>query len=235
MYTFGTIHIVNKIMERVDSMAVTLKESDFRKVDHNTKKELMENCWRQASGEELNVFKTFYTASHSHRKVARVFRVLFTIMLLVSVAEWMFEMLCKNDPSFDPLPMIVSTIISLFLLFLNEIIYRMNIGKAVLRIADHVYVTAALAYNYADNKVQVMVNRKKLAFTHYQYGQAVSPTDYVYDENNQKIGFHVLLYVVLIDGRCENKVVMGSEEYEIYLTHFHQKSKHGDGVISAKA
>ena len=85
-------------------MAGIFEDIQFQKTDLNTVKELKEDCWRKAQGEDLEAFLGFYLK----KKPARSWQIAAWAALfvfLISAGELGFERLCKNDPSYNPVPM----------------------------------------------------------------------------------------------------------------------------------
>lgn len=199
---------------------------DVRKVDTNTRKEMDEPGWRKLDSEESKVYATYYLYNGIPQKRYIFLRVVALLILFVSVGELLFEQLCREDPSFNPLPMWGGIIFGVILLLLNECILLLTRRSAFQDIRDNVYVVDAMAYNYVDNKVQIMVNHKKLAFDKYVFRQVVSPMDYEYDEHGKKNGFYVRMFLILKDGRCMRKDVLGSEEYQYYNNKYQKMKKH---------
>ena len=81
-------------------MAGIFEDIQFQKTDLNTVKELKEDCWRKAQGEDLEAFLGFYLK----KKPARSWQIAAWAALfvfLISAGELGFERLCKNDPSYN--------------------------------------------------------------------------------------------------------------------------------------
>lgn len=211
------------------------KGLNIRKVDLNTGKELEEVGWRKAVGEERQAFLGYYLFGRSIKKSIPVFRGIFVLIFMISLGELLFELLCKGDPSYNPAPMVICIVASVLLLGLNFVIHKLDIKKTMQRIGDCIYVTDAIAYDAGEDKVQLMLNGKKLTFDKYIFKEAVSPTDYVYDESYKKTGFRVLYYIVIADGLCETKVVLGTQGYSYYLGKYKHLEKRDKSMISASA
>lgn len=100
-------------------MAGIFEDIQFQKTDLNTVKELKEDCWRKAQGEDLEAFLGFYLK----KKPARSWQIAAWAALfvfLISAGELGFERLCKNDPSYNPVPMTIGVIAGgLLYLFLH--------------------------------------------------------------------------------------------------------------------
>ena len=91
-------------------MAGIFEDIQFQKTDLNTVKELKEDCWRKAQGEDLEAFLGFYLK----KKPARSWQIAAWAALfvfLISAGELGFERLCKNDPSYNPVPMTIGVIV----------------------------------------------------------------------------------------------------------------------------
>lgn len=208
-------------------MSSVFHDMNFQKTDLNTVRELKEDCWRKARDEELQAFLGFYIMKKGPAKGIKAGIVGVGLILLVLTGELIFEMICKNDPSYNPVPieigMIATVLMLLFLACIRELVVR----KAVLGLKDCVYVTDAIAYGKSASKVQVMVNGKRIAFDQYQFDEAVSPMDNVYQEDGTYIGFRVLLYVVIENNSCSMKAILGSQAYR----HFTEQYKHSERIM----
>jgi hypothetical protein len=197
--------------------------------------EMEEPTWRKAEGEERDAFLGYYLSAHVVKKSINVFRVIFGLIFFISLGELVFERLCKNDPSYNPTPMYICILASIFILIINEVICRLVIRRTQKSIENNIYVTDAIAYPAGTNKVAVMINHKKIAFDTYDFKETVSPTDDVYDENSNKIGFRVRLYLVLYNGAVETKKILGDHGYNYYMSKFQKNDKQDKHPVSAKA
>ena len=143
-------------------MAGIFEDIQFQKTDLNTVKELKEDCWRKAQGEDLEAFLGFYLK----KKPARSWQIAAWAALfvfLISAGELGFERLCKNDPSYNPVPMTIGVIAGGLLYLFFACMRQIQSRRELLRIKSSVYVTDAIAYGGGGN-VQVMVNHKRIAF-----------------------------------------------------------------------
>ena len=53
-------------MQESEAMAGIFEDIQFQKTDLNTVKELKEDCWRKAQGEDLEAFLGFYLKKNPH-------------------------------------------------------------------------------------------------------------------------------------------------------------------------
>lgn len=195
---------------------------NFQKTDLNTKKELEEDCWRKAENEDLHAFLGFYIDKKGSSGGINATIIITAIIFFVLVAEFLFELLLRSDPSYNPIPIVVAMIAVILILLFLMCMRELSLRKMVQNLNGCVYVTEAVAYGMAGNKVQVMVNKKRLAFDEYTFDETVSPTDYIFDEDGRSLGFRVSLYVVIQNNSCVMKAVLGSHGYR----HFAEKYRH---------
>lgn len=208
-------------------MSSVFHDMNFQKTDLNTIRELKEDCWRKAQDEELQAFLGFYIMKKSPAKGLKVGIVGTGLLFLVLTGELIFEMICKSDPSYNPVPIAAGMITAVLVFLLLACIRELAVRKTVLRLKDSVYVTDAIAYGKSGDKVQVMVNGKRIAFDQYQFDEAVSPMDTIYQEDGMYLGFRVLLYVVIENHSCSMKAVLGSRGYR----HFTEQYKHSERIM----
>lgn len=208
------------------------KEMNIRKMDSNTRKELERDTWRKAQGEEKAAFLGYYLTKGIKITGHNVIRAFLIILFFILLGELGFEMLLKEDSSFNPLPIIICIVLCLLFLLISEALHKVNIKRHIQEIKDNIFVSNALAYYSGQDMVQVMIDGEKLAFDKYSFNETVSPTEYVYDDNNHLKGFRVLLYVVIQDGVVK-KSVLGNSAYYYYLEKYKNIEKHDDFIVSA--
>lgn len=201
-------------------MSSIFHDINFQKTDLNTRKELEEDCWRKAENEELQAFLGFYIEKNGRRGGVSVVIVITALIFFVLAGELFFELMFRSDSSYNPLPIAAAIIMDMLLLLFLLCIRELSLRKNVKALENCIYVTDAIAYGKSDNKVQVMVNKKKIAFDEYKFEEAVSPTDYVYQEGGSCLGFRVLLYAVIQNKSCVMKAVLGSYGYRHFAERF---------------
>lgn len=195
-------------------MAGIFQDTDFQKTNLNTVKELKEDVWRKAEAEELEAFLGFYLK----KKVSKRFRIVIAavfLVFLIFAGELCFELLCKGDPSYNPIPIITGMASMAVLLVILLCIRRLGVLKELNSIKNYVFVTDAIAYGNG-MKVQVMVNHKRIAFDEYVFNETVSPTEKIYASDGTYEGFRVLLYVVVKEDICVMKAVLGNAGLRYY-------------------
>lgn len=210
-------------------MAGIFEDIQFQKTDLNTVKELKEDCWRKAQGEDLEAFLGFYLK----KKPARGWHIAACAALfvfLISAGELGFERLCKNDPSYNPVPMTIGVIAGGLLYLFFACMRQIQSRRELLRIKSSVYVTDAIAYGGGGN-VQVMVNHKRIAFDMYAFDETVSPTEQVHKPDGTYEGFRVLLYAVIQDNSCRMKAVLGSAGVRYYASQCRKFEKKSGQVV----
>lgn len=212
-------------------MTSIFHDMNFQKTDLNTVKELKEDGWRKAESEELQAFLGFYIHKKNAVGGLKAAIVLVALVFLVLSGELIFEMLCRNDPSYNPVPIVAGIVATALLLLFLLCVRQLKVRKVLLQLSANVYVTDAIAYGGAGNQVQVMVNHKRIAFDTYQFDEAVSPMDKVYQADGTYWGFHVLLYAVVEENVCTMKAVLGSQGYRHYVQECRRFEKRSGGLI----
>lgn len=203
-------------------MSSIFHDINFQKTELNTRKELEEDCWRKAENEELHAFLGFFIEKKGKKGGISAGIVITALIFFVLAGELFFELLFRSDSSYNPLPIAAAMITDMLLLLFLLCIRELSLRKNVQALENCVYVTDAIAYGRSDNRVQVMVNKKKIAFDEYKFEETVSPTDYVYQEDGKCLGFRVFLYAVIQDNSCVMKAVLGS----CGCGHYAQRFKH---------
>jgi hypothetical protein len=202
----------------------------FQKTDLNTVKELKEDGWRKAKGEEREAFLGFYLEKLGNHKGQKTLIKAIAVLLLVFIGELLFELLCKGDSSYNPVPICICIAAMVLFLLIMLCVYALSLKKTASQVSEYIYVTDAAAYNNGTDCVSVCVNGKKIAFDTYRFTEPVSPTDYVYDENGACMGFRVLLFAVVQGNMCKCKAVLGSSGVRFYSQRFKKVQKMTGGV-----
>jgi hypothetical protein len=206
---------MNKIFQNIN----------IRNIDSNTEKQMSEDGWRIAGGEEEKAFLGYFLNSKTAVWYTGTIRVILFITLGISLGMAGFEYTFKTDTSYNPVPSIICIVLSLYLLLINEVVRKIIQRKALSKANGNVYVIDAKARFSGNNKVFIQLNDTQYNSELFVFNESVNPMDYIHDESGRQEGFRCLLYILIYDDKIQKKLVLGSDGYRIFLDKYRTKFK----------
>ncbi len=192
-------------------------------IDSNTKKQMQEDGWRVASGEEEKAFLGYFLESKKAVGHTGGIRIVLWILLGMALGMAGFEYAFKTDASYDPVPAIICIVLSVILLLINEVVRKIIQKNAISKADGNVYVIDVKARFSGSNKVFIEINNTQYNSELFVFNESVNPMDYIHDEAGRSDGFRCLLYMVIYDGKLQKKLVVGSDGYKAYLDKYKTK------------
>ncbi len=206
-------------------MNKVFQDINIRDIDSNTKKQIQEDGWRVASGEEEKAFLGYFLSSKVAVRHTGAIRVILFIALGMFLGVAGFNYAFKTVEAYHPVSSIICIALSLYLLLINEVVRKIIQRKAISKAQGNIYVIDAKARFSGNNKVFIQINDTQYNSELFAFNESVNPMDYVHDEKDRSDGFRCLLYILIYDEKLQKKLVVGSDGYKAFLDKYRTKFK----------
>lgn len=193
------------------------------RIDPETQKLMEEAGWQKANEQEEQAFIGYLTALQRKKSGFKYLRSAALLLSVIAAAELAFEYLCKSDPSYYPFPILVCLALGLLISGISQIGLSMQARRQQGMFFGGVYVLNAIACPAESGRVRLMVDGRRVTGATYPFQETVGPMDYIFDEQGNKKGFYVRLFLGVDLFGGITKTVLGGHGYAYYLHRYCKK------------